>query len=314
MHRPLDRAGARLTLIAVAGAATLGLTAAPAAAGGLPTTTTLGTSVTTIDATQSTAITATIRPGVLAGPRGVVTFTDATNATTLGTASPALGCLLRFKPCAMTITVPGTSLASGANTIVGQYAGDAVQAPSQGSVSVYEDAGPTTCTAALDPSGCAAFAASADGTASADISSDAPASGIETVAVAFGTQELPCSTSGTGDLVAFTVTNAGGYKSIRYDVYGQAADTAQAAHPAGYLCYESAAPFTTASGQPAAQEPDGSYDGSLPFCTGGAQDVPATNEPCIDYASYVPASESESGVSDYTVEFQTDAADPRATN
>jgi hypothetical protein len=317
METPRHRVNRQLGRIAIAISVTLAVSAAPAWARGFPTTTTLSSSATAIGASQSAVITATVRPGVLVFPFGVVNFTDATTGAALGTARPGFTCALIFKPCQVGITVPGSSLGPGANAIVGQYAGDRFEAPSQGTVALYQGAS-TQCTAALDPNGCTATATSADGTAATSISSPTPASGTETVVIAFGTQQIACSTAGTGDLVAFTVSNAGGYKSLGYTVNGAAADAAYAAHPDGSLCYESPDSFTTASGQAATQEANGLYEGILPACTGGGEGdgtaEPASNEPCLDSAVYVPADQSPSGASTFTEVFETCAEDPRASN
>jgi hypothetical protein len=160
---------------------------------------------------------------------------------------------------------------------------------------------------------CDLFASSADGSASGEIFTQTAGSGPTTIVITFETTPLPCTTPNTGDVMAWIVTNAGSFKQITYNIYGTAADNENTAHPEGdYLCYESPNQFTTASGAPAQQEPNGLYYGVLPVCVGGG-DGPASNEPCIDSTFYIPAGESEGGVSQYTFNFEVPQSDPRAS-
>jgi hypothetical protein len=318
MNSCLSRAGLRTTRLGAAialAALALGAAASPGwAAGRIPTHTALSTSAIAIGASQSATVTARILPGLLVGPNGAVNFTDATTDVVLDTEHPVSSCLLLFKPCLATITVPGSSLAPGPNEIVGAYSGDLVEAPSSGTVFVYLGV-ETVCGS---KGSCEASATSADGTAAVEISTPPPASGTEQVVISFGTQPLPCSTPGTGDTLAFTVTGAGGQKTIGYDLFGAAAQAAEAANPSGYLCFGSPTVFTTASGAPATLASDGLYYGPLPACDGtgvgssglGAPAPPVP--PClVGGPQYTPSTTSPA---EYAQTFITTAADPRAGN
>jgi hypothetical protein len=292
-------------------AASLGVTAAPGWAGTLrPTTTVLTTSADAIDAAQSAEIIATIHPGLFALPFGTVTFTDKTNGAALGTARPASGCLYGRQACTAIISISGASLTAGANEIIGRYSGDAADAGSEGSVYVYRGTGATCAAGYFDP--CGNGFSSPGGTASAYIFTFTPPSGTEVEVAAFGPEALPCTTPDTGPTLAFNVTNAGSYKTIDFTIFGTYADVSYAAHPDGYICYESPSTFTTAADVPATKEADGMYYGVLPQCFGEGEDEAASNEPCEDGSYYNPASPGSPSSFDQT--FETAASDPRATN
>jgi hypothetical protein len=283
----------------------------------LPTQTVLTSSASAVTTGQSVTVTATLHPGVLVTAYGSVTFTDTTNHTALGTVKPATRCLFSFKPCVVTITIAASSLANGPNTIVGTYSGDIVEAPSSGQIVITANLGspPTTTTcASADLGFCdTGTVTSPDGTTGADISTSNPSTGgSETISISFTTVPLPCSTNPLeGDVLVFSATNAGGYKLITYTVYGDAADALNADYPDGdHLCYESPTEFTTLAGTPA-PESGGEFDGLLPVCVGEGEGTPATNEPCIDSTSFFNPGEIQDT---YTDTFETDAADPRASN
>jgi hypothetical protein len=282
----------------------------------LPTQTVLTSSASSVTTGQSVTVTATLHPGLLVTSYGSVTFTDTTNHTVLGTVKPATRCLFSFKPCVVTITILASSLANGPNTIVGTYSGDIVEAPSSGQIVIAANLGPptTTTTCASADGYCdTGTVTSPDGTTGADISTSNPTTGSETISISFTTVPLPCSTSPLeGDVLVFSATNAGSYKLITYTVYGAAADALNADYPDGdHLCYESPNEFTTLAGTPA-PESGGEYYGLLPVCVGEGEGTPATNEPCIDSSSFYPGEIPSADT--YTDTFETDAADPRASN
>ncbi len=273
----------------------------------------VSTSSDAISATQSATITATVSASWRSGLRGDVRFADTTNNTVLGTARLSR-CWAWSRSCKATITVVGSALSAGENVVVATYPGGRWSDPS-GTGYLYEGTG-TAC--AANSGACDAFAASADGSADAFVDTNSPASGTEQIVISFGTTQLPCTTPGTGDLLAFTVTNAGtGQKQIQYDALGTAADNAEAAHPNGYVCYESPTTFTTASGAPATQEPDGSFYGVLPMCTYSDSysedqgEGPALNPPCLARVAF---SNDNEGPDSYSTYVTTTQNDPRATH
>jgi hypothetical protein len=307
----------------------LGATAAPSWADhehGLPSTTVLTSTAAAISGSQSATITATISPGYLVGPPGAVRFSDSTNGAVIGSVPVGLHCLLSSKPCQVDIDLPASVLAPGANTIVGAYNGDLVQGPSSGSVAVFQGT-ETTCGSGSGT--CTASATSSDSSTSTTITSSAPSSGTEQVLISFASQTPPCAKSGIGDTLVFSVTDAGGTKSIQFNLSGSAADQAHAADPDSYgnLCYESPASFKTSTGQPATQGPDGLYYGKLPVCDDGDGDVDTVPGnivvgenawPCLIYtnaaadtiATYTPA--ADGNPSRYSETFKTTASDPKA--
>ncbi|MGO9957425.1 MAG: hypothetical protein ACLP50_15895 [Solirubrobacteraceae bacterium] len=318
MSSRLSRAGLRTTRLGAAIAlAALALAAAASpswAARRIPTYTAVSTSALTISASQSATIAARIWPAFLVGPNASVRFTDATNDVVLGIEHLGERCLFSLQPCVATVAVPGSSLAPGPNEIVGAYSGDRVEAPSSGTVVVYQGV-ETECGS---DGNCDVSATSPDGSAAVGISTPPPPGGTEQVAISFSTQPLPCSTPGTGDTLAFTVTGASGQKTIDYDLFGAAAQAAEAANPSGYLCFGSPTVFTTASGFPATLASDGLYYGPLPFCDGtgvgssglGAPAPPVP--PCLmGGPQYTPSGTSPA---EYAQTFITTAADPRAGN
>jgi hypothetical protein len=304
----LARVG-RSFLIGGVAVLTLGLTAASSQALSLttPTTTTLSASPTAISGTQTASLSATVSPYLLLLPQSV-TFTDSTNGKTIATDNASLTCLVSLKPCTFAASVAASALAAGQNTIVAKYSGDLLEATSQATAYLYKGT-PTTCS---EPnSGCYASAQSADGTAEGSIYTESPSSGTETITIGFGTAPLPCTTPGTGDTMAFTVTNSGGAKSIRYEVFGAAAEKAEAAHPEGHVCYESTKSFTTASGAAAAKGSNGMYYGVLPTCIGGDDEGPATNPPCLEFTNYY---ENEGSGYVFVDFIEVPQSDPRISN
>jgi hypothetical protein len=188
--------------------------------------------------------------------------------------------------------------------------------------------GQTDCPPTTNGGTCSTpFVSSGDGSSAAQISSPGPTSGTESIDISFNTEQAPCSDPGTGDTLIFSTINAGGYKSVEFDVFGGAADKAFADHPNGQLCLGSPTPFTTASGTQAQLGPDGLYYGLLPICNtvpqpgaryqralSASSPTPPLNVPCLESASYTPAAQSPSGVSELTTDFVVSASDPRATH
>jgi hypothetical protein len=323
---------AATTVIALAG---LGAVAAPGMARDLrvATTTTLVASPSAIDPSGSTTLTASVRPGLLVGPIGNVTFTDTTNGAVLGTVKPKLACLLKRQPCDATITVPASALAAGDNTIVAAYSGGLFTKPSSGSADVFVGT-QNTCLAGSGQ--CTTTTSSSDGFTSATISSPAPSAGAETVQAFFDSEKPPCTTVGAGDTLVYSVTNApdGASKTVTLTLTDAAADQEHnQVDPGsfGNVCFGATSTFTTDSGDPATQEPDGLYYGNLPLCddndndndnnndeSGGHLVVAADAYPCINsvdaardtWATYTPASGSTP--STYTESFTATASDPKA--
>ncbi len=310
-------------IVVVVGAATASTSSAKGFR--LPTKTQLSTSSSTLSVGQSATITATVIPGVLVLSHGSVAFTDTTNNTALGTARPTSRCLLVFKPCTMTIVVPASSLAAGANTISGTYSGDLFEAPSTGTVVVTLNSG-TTTTPCVGPCN-TGTQTSSDGSSSYDITSTGTNGSIT---AGFTTTPLPCSTSGVGsslgDVVVFSSTGLTTNKVVYYDVYGSAADTLYGDYPNGpNLCYDSPVQFETINGSPATPDGSGGYYGLLHGC-----DYPgdvmvlgqATNPPCVAQYTYTSGATPEvltgasisPGESDLETVFETNASDPRASN
>lgn len=332
----LTQAGRRLALMAataVIAAVVLGAAAAPSMARDfrVATNTTLVASPSAIDASGSTTLTASVRPGLLVGPIGNVKFTDSTNGTLLGTVKPKLACLLHPKPCVATITVPGSSLAAGDNAIAAAYSGGLFTKPSSGSAHVFVG---TQSTCQSGSGQCTTDTTSGDGSTSATISSTAPSSGAETVQAFFDSETPPCAEVGFGDTLVYSVTNPGGEtKTVTLTLTGSAADQEHQLDPdsLGNVCFGAPSPFETNTGGQAAQGSDGLYYGNLPLCddqdndddnanneSGGHLVVPAGTFPCINFANasqdtwatYTPGSESTP--STYTESFTTTASDPKA--
>jgi hypothetical protein len=222
-------------------------------------------------------------------------------------------CLLIVAPCTVSISVPGSDLGPGPNTITGSYSGNILQAPSTGEV-IVDGASVTTCTAGSE-SCITPTVTSADGSAGAFISTPGPSTGTETIDISFQTQELDCSTPDIGgDPVVFSATNAGGVKDVQYDVYGTAANNADTAYIGaqeldGWVCYESPASFTTDTGAPATLGSDGLYYGILPDCTGDDGPDPS-NVPCFNGAAYYTV-DGTAAFTDFIVVSQND---PKASN
>jgi hypothetical protein len=136
--------------------------------------------------------------------------------------------------------------------------------------------------------------------------------------IAFGSQRLPCSTSDTGDLLAFSISGSQAPESLAYEVLGQAANAAHRAHPKGFICYESTIPFPTASGARAARTANGSYFGSLAHCRDNdgddvfpthpnGDDQPQHPAPCIEWQKFWV----KHGRAAWTIWVQPTTGDPR---
>jgi hypothetical protein len=135
-RRVLGRLAAILAMIA----ATLAVTASPARAAVLPTTTTLGVSNAQITAGDTVTLTATVKitgvGGLLVTPSGTVAYAATTPGgavVQLGTA-PVTGCLLTLSQCVSKLTT--SALPVGTVTVTARYGGDAVTQPSSGTAQV----------------------------------------------------------------------------------------------------------------------------------------------------------------------------------
>lgn len=293
----LSRAG-RLGLISTFAAAAV-LYAGPAvgsaaAAGLVPTSTSVTASTDIIGATDTATLTATVEFGLLITPVGTVTFTDPSNGNAvLGKAKLSSPCLLSLKQCKAHLVVTGSQLASGDNLIKASYTGDGLSKPSSGTTHLYtpQNAGDdVTCSQFQF---CSASDTSPDGTAGLTVQAG-PSNNPngESVMIAFGTEHLTCSTPNTGDIGVFNVSDPSVGDFVIFDSFGAAGAAAQAAHPihqdgtGGYVCFDSPASFTTASGAPAAKQADGSFEGVLPPCI--ATDGGIANPPCYDGGSFTP--------------------------
>jgi hypothetical protein len=337
MRGHLTRAGRRLALIATAtvlAAVTVGATAAPSFATDLrvTTTTTLVASPSALDPSGTTTLTASVRPGLFVGPLGKIKFTDSTNGAVLGTVAPKLTCLLRREPCVATITVPGSALAAGDNTIVAAYSGGLFTKPSSGSADVFVGT-QTTCQAGGPD---CSTTVSADQT-TATIDTTPPASGpAETVQAFLDNEPSPCANPGAGDTLVYSVTNPGGQtKTITLVFTGSAADQEHQLDPfsIGNVCFfESPSSFQTAAPNVQAfQAADGTFFGNLPLCDDNDGDdnfangeshgkvvVPVGTFPCINFvsasddtwSSFTPGATSAQDT--YTESFTTTASDPKA--
>jgi hypothetical protein len=309
----------------------LGATAAPSLATDLrvPTTTTLVASPSAVGPSDSTTLTASVRPGGFVGPLGNIKFTDTTSGAALGTVMPKLTCLLRREPCVATITVPASALAPGDNTIVAAYSGGLFTKPSSGSADVFVG---TQNTCQSGTGSCSTTATSSDGSTSTTIDTTPPSSGTETVTAFFDNEVLPCKTVGGGDTLVYSVTNPGGdTKTVTLTLFGTAADQEHALDPnsTGNVCFGAPSTFQTATpGMMATQGPDGLFYGDLPLCddndgdddfangeSDGKVTIPGGTGPCINFvnasedtwATFTPGSTDT-----YTESFTTTASDPKA--
>jgi hypothetical protein len=270
--------------------------------------TTLTASPSTVATGDTVTLTAAVFPGIFVVPPASVVFTDTTTQTTLGTATVKKKCVLIKNECMLSITVPATSLAEGANSITGSYSGGLGTLPSSGTVIVTRtDSNPTvTTTCEAGSSQCVTpVDNSVDGTAAATIGTFTTNSQDETISVSFQTDELPCSTPDTGDPLVFSSTNAPSSKIVTYTVFGTAADIANAAYgTAGNICFGSPEKFITKGFGPPVLGSDGLYYGLLPECSPN-EVVP----PCAESASFQAG--GEDGEDEYTQTAVVTANDPR---
>jgi len=269
--------------------------------------TTVTASPSTVASGDTVTLTAAVYPGIFVVTPASVVFTDTTTGTTLGTAKVTKKCVLIKQECMLSITVPATSLAEGANTITGAYSGGLGTLPSSGSTVVTRtDSNPTVTTTcqAGSPQCVTPVDTSVDGTAAATIGTFTENSQTETISVSFQTTELPCSTPGTGDPVVFSSTNAPSSKLVTYTVLGTAADIANDLYGTeGNVCLGSTEPFITKGFTPPVLV-DGLYYGLLPDCV-PSNIVP----PCADPATF--QSGGESGEDQYTQPAVVTANDPK---
>jgi hypothetical protein len=295
MHT-LTRAVLRLGVISTLAAAALcvGPVVDSAAASIIPTYTTVVGSTYLVSSSETATLTATVKFGLLVTPTGTVKFTDTSNGNAvLGTARLQSPCLLWLKQCTAQLVLSGSKLIAGENVIKASYGGDLVSKPSSGStyLDTPDDAGDDVTCSQYQP--CDASGTSPDGTAALNVQAGGSGNpGGESVLISFETDELSCSTPDTGDIGVFDVTDPTVSDFVIMDTFGTDGGNAQAAHPigpdgrGGHVCFDSPTPFTTASGAPATQQPDGSYQGVLPACVSGEEGI--TNAPCYDGGSFTP--------------------------
>ena len=288
MHT-LTRVARRLGFLSTFAVAALcvGPAVGSAMAGLVPTSTTVLASPDLISSSGSATLTATVQYGLLITPTGTVTFTDTTNNAVLGKAKLSGPCLLSLKLCTAQLNVSASQLSAGQNQIQASYGGDLLSAPSSGSTYLYtpENSGDDfTCTV-NEP--CTDSDTSPDGSAALSVRAGA-SSGPDTLLLSFSTIPLSCSTPNTGDIGVFDVTDPTVSDDVIMHTYGVFGFNAQTAHPivdglGGHVCFDSPTEFTTASGAPATQQPDGSFEGVLAPCVGGLN---ASNAPCIEGGSF----------------------------
>ncbi|HWD64514.1 MAG TPA: hypothetical protein VG405_05025 [Solirubrobacteraceae bacterium] len=183
-------------------------------------------------------------PAEFLGTARLYSSTDGSNQTGCSTQAGS-----NKAPCTARITILGTQLASGANDIEAQYAGDHFIQGTNANVTVYQ--GPeASCTLSLSTT-CLDSNTAADATSSASFTSNSPKTGNEQVVLAFGAAQTigcigagPSVTSDSSDLLAYNVSNSGGINQLSYTIYGSAATTIDTAYPAGLVCYEAPAQFT----------------------------------------------------------------------
>jgi hypothetical protein len=246
----------------------------------------LSTSVSAVASNGRAIVTATVKPGSLVPRGGTVKFVDRTNHRTLGTAvlqtKSGSPCTSAASSCQARLSVAGRQLVRGANRIVGYFNPQRLYYPSfRGGTWLYRGVSPTCHSrgqrklpvftaspiahAARGGSICRGTVRDPRAKTSVVVSTAKRSTSKNTV-IAFGAQNLPCSTRGTGDLLAYSVGGSQAPGDFALETFGKAATIANRAHPKGYMCYESTIPFRTASGARAKQTENGSYYGSLPHC------------------------------------------------
>ena len=265
---------------------------------------------------------AVVRPGFLVLSGGEFQFTDETTDTALETVPMPSTCFLHFTTCAVFTDVDSSQLDPGANTITGSYSGNFFLAPSSGTAQLFLESQTTTDGVTTTECGDACVTdgqTSSDETTEAYISAAAGSSASVTEQFSSSTT-LPCTTTGGGDILIFSSTGITSNKTILLQAIGADADTLESVYFGGeHLCYESPTVFTTAGGTAATIDPTtGLYAGILPQCqlpSGGGEsgyDGDATNPPCEDFSEFYNA--GGEGPDLYNQQFETTAADPRASN
>lgn len=301
----------------------------------------LKTSVTTIGPNGRATVTATVRPGSLVPPGGSVKFINRTTGKTLGTAllraRSGGPCTAQARSCQAKLTVSGHSLVRGANRIIGLFnprrlyyptfrggtwlyrgVSPGCHATAPGATQPVFTASPLAHTAARRGSLCRGQVRDPHGGVVVTVSSENRVVVTRQTLIAFGSQTLPCSSSDTGDLLAFSISGAQAPGSLAYEVLGRAANVARRAHPKGFICYESTIPFRTDSGARAKRTANGSYYGSLPHCRDNdgddlypfhpnGDDQPQHPAPCIEWQKF----SIRHGQAVWTTWVQPTTGDPR---
>jgi hypothetical protein len=277
--RTLTLAAAAVVPIALPAA----MVSSAAAAGPLPSTTTLAASPTAVtQPTDTVALTATVKilglPGLGITPTGKVTFSD--SAGSLGSASIG-SCFLTV--CTAKLSVPSANLPTGTVPITAAFAGDTFATASSGSASitVTNPAPPgtpdnpliTTC-----GSGDCNTGTVSDAAGDTSLVTDASSQNGVTITSSLGGAPLPCSVPGAGDVANVNETSGGGVKNITYTLTGSAAEAMfqwlnENEGVTDWTCYDANTPFTafySATGQyPDTHFPAFGSFGTVPQVTSG---------------------------------------------
>jgi hypothetical protein len=288
-----SRTHSRVRIISLAALAVGGMAVAlaPNAAATIPSTTTVSASPSSGTAPVSVTLTAKVSDAVVGGlivtPSGTVTFSY-TNGSSSGTLGDGTlnSCLLS----ACTATLTTSALPAGTNTVLAQYNGDGLSAPSSGTTTVTLAAPPpppppppatptgnsasTTC----DPGVyCQAAVVSSNNSNTMNVLST-PSSSQQTVTgLLENGKNLHCpqnTDNQTGALGTFSVSVGDTTKTVTYTGIGnngRAMFKAYSAHPTYAACFGSPTPFNGyVNGQPAPAQlvvNDGNlYEAQLPNC------------------------------------------------
>lgn len=297
----------------------------------------LKTSVSAVGPNGRAVVTATVTPGSLVPPRGTVKFVNRTNHRTLGTAllrtKSGSPCTTAARSCQANLSVSGRDLVLGANRIIGYFNPQRLYFPSfRGGTWLYRGVSPACHSRGrrkLPVFTASPIAHSARSGSICRGTVREPHAGTNVVVstanrgvskhtvIAFGAQNLPCSTKATGDLLAYSVSGSQAPGDFAFQTFGRAATAANRAHPGGYMCYESTIPFRTASGAHAKRTANGSYYGSLPHCADNdhddvwpvhdnGDDQSRHPAPCIEWQQY----SHQHGTAVFTIWIQPTTGDP----
>lgn len=288
----------------------------PAAAGILPSTTTVTASPASSYAGQSVTLTATVSvlglPGLGVTPTGSVNFTstDGTHTYQVGTATIG-SCLLTT--CTASVTT--TSLPEGTTSVTASFVGDTVANPSSGStpesVKVNPSPGPSSTVTCYQGEPCDTGLVQADPTTTLDVTSD-PSGSTQTLSASLTASATLhfCTATSAGELATFSSTATDAAKKAFYTVYGSAKTALDSAYTSSgtlYLgCFASVNPFNG-------------------YTSGVYGPAPQVNEPgiglvyevnlgsCANNSGAFPCFHYTNGLNYSTVEVDTNPGDPRYT-